>query len=219
MALFMSRVVIFANGLISNIRSAQRLLREDDYLIAADGGTKHILGMGMVPAIIIGDLDSLNAGEQEKVQAGGTRIMQHPQDKNETDFELALEFALKEGYRELLVIGAFGGRLDQVLGNLSVLSGMDPAGLDICADDGTEEARFIHDRGVITGMPGDVVSLLPWGGPVSGITTGGLRWPLQDETLFANKTRGISNELVNTKASITIRSGLLLVIHRRKPIL
>jgi thiamine pyrophosphokinase len=212
----MSRAVIFANGLIADIESARRLLREDDFLIAADGGTRHLLRLGLIPSFIIGDLDSLNETEQKKVTTGGARVIRHPQDKNETDFELAIHFALKEGYREILVIGALGGRLDQILGNLSVLTSPEFADLDLRVDDGLEEARFTRGRLEVNGTPGDTVSLLPWGGVVIGITTTGLRWPLKDETLFADKTRGISNELLDPLALISIRTGLLLVIRRRK---
>ena len=66
------------------------------------------------------------------------------------------------------------------------------------------------------GDPGDIISLIPWGVEVAGVTTNGLRWPLKDETLFPSNTRGISNELVAASATIQIRSGLLLVIQRRQ---
>jgi thiamine pyrophosphokinase len=210
----MSRAVIFVNGNITNLEGVLRLFREGDFLIAADGGTKHALALGLLPSIIIGDLDSLSEEEQAKVEAGGCKLVKYSRDKNETDFELALDFTIEAGYREILVAGALGGRLDQMLGNLSILSNDKFSGMDICADDGTEEVQFITKEHAIFGKAGDIVSLIPWGREVRGITTEGLRWPLYNETLQPDKTRGISNELIEDSGLVTLTEGLLLVIHK-----
>ena len=84
-----------------------------------------------------------------------------------------------------------------------------------CFDDGTEAAFFCSSRREVQGAQGDLVSLLPWGGDADGVTTRGLRWPLHAETLYSNRTRGLSNELVAESAEVTLESGLLLVVHRR----
>jgi thiamine pyrophosphokinase len=215
MAFFMSRAVIFVNGQIKDIEPVRRLVRPDDTILAADGGTHLALTAGLTPSIIIGDLDSLNQADQMHVKKAGCKIIKHPRDKDETDFELALSFVVESGFSEILIIGALGGRLDQTLGNLSVLTNPGFAGLDTRIDDGTEAAWFLRDRREITGSPGDTISLIPWGGDVTGATTTGLRWPLHNESLFADKTRGISNELMDEKGSISINSGLLLVVQRR----
>ena len=88
--------------------------------------------------------------------------------------------------------------------------------MDIRCEDGLENAFFTRNQCRVDGDPGDIISLIPWGVEVAGVTTNGLRWPLKDETLFPSKTRGISNELVAASATIQIRSGLLLVIQRRQ---
>ena len=211
----MARAVIFVNGRIAELESVRRLFHPGDTLLAADGGTRHILALGLVASIIIGDLDSLAEAEQTSAQAAGCKIIQYPSDKNETDLELALRFAIESGHHEILVIGALGGRLDQTLGNLSVLSGSEFASLDVCVDDGTEAAWFVRSRREIGGNPGDIVSLIPWGGEVTGVTTTGLRWPLRAESLYPNRTRGISNEMLGETASVSLQSGLLLVVRRR----
>ena len=212
----MPRALIFVNGCIPDLEAVRRLMRPDDSLLAADGGTQHLLALGLTPSVIIGDLDSLNPDVQRQVERSGTRLFQHPRDKNETDFELALEHAVEEGYREILVIGALGGRLDQTLGNLALLSAPRLSSLDVRLEDGVEEAFFTRTRGEVQGAAGDLVSLLPWGAAVTGIVTEGLRWPLRDETLQPSKTRGISNEMLGGTASVTLKSGLLLVVHRRQ---
>ena len=169
-----------------------------------------------MPSIIIGDLDSLTPEERRRLKAQPVEIQQHSRDKDETDLELALHYAYTSGYRKILVVGALGGRLDQTLGNLSLLTNPEFAMLDICMDDGVEETFITRDRCELHGRPGDIVSLIPWNGEVRGVCTEGLHWPLRDETLFPDKTRGISNEMENEIAAISQKSGLLLVIHHRQ---
>jgi thiamine pyrophosphokinase len=153
----------------------------------------------------------------------GGRLLQYPAEKDQTDLELALDYAIQQGFREILIIGALGGRLDQTLGNLSLLTnprlstprhGSGQA-FDIRLDDGVEEAFFVRSRSEVHGRPGDTVSLAPWGAAAEGVTTEGLKWPLRGETLYSHKTRGISNTLLGEIATISLKSGLLLVVHCR----
>jgi thiamine pyrophosphokinase len=89
--------------------------------------------------------------------------------------------------------------------------------VDIRLDDGLEQVFFCRSQAEIRGHPGDIVSLIPWGATaVQGVRTEGLRWALQAETLYPDKTRGISNEMLEASAHIRISAGLLLVIHRRQ---
>ncbi len=215
----MSRAMLFANGLVPDLESVRRLLRPDDALFAADGGTHHLLALGLTPSAIIGDLDSLSEADQRRMTAKGARLVTYPADKNQTDLELALEHVLQQGFTEVTIVGALGGRLDQTLGNLALLSNRwrsPEQALDVRLDDGVEEVFFARGKFQVRGAAGDTVSLIPWGTPVTGILTEGLRWPLRSETLYPDKTRGISNELLGEAATVSFESGLLLVVHRRK---
>jgi len=210
------RALIFVNGDLPDLDAARRLLHPDDFNIAVDGGTRHLLTLGLLPSVVIGDLDSLDPADHRTLQENQTEIIQHPKDKDETDLELAINYALDLGFRKLRLVAALGGRLDQTLANLSLLANPSLAELDVRIDDGIVEAFFIRRQAQIHGRTGEIVSLIPWGGDVTGIHTEGLRWPLQDEMLVAHKTRGISNEILSEEAKISIRSGLLLCTHVRK---
>jgi thiamine pyrophosphokinase len=214
---FMARALIFVNGNLPDLAVIRRLILPDDFLIAADGGTAHILELGLIPAVLIGDLDSLSSENRLTLSHAGTTINQYPRNKNETDFELALHYAVNSGFRELRIIAALGGRLDQTLGNLSLLSDPSLSALDIRAEDGVQEAFFVFKECQLQGDPGDLVSLIPWGVKVSSITTTGLRWSLSGEDLWPNKSRGISNQMLEKTASVAISSGILLVVHSRQP--
>jgi thiamine pyrophosphokinase len=211
----MSRCIIFANGTLPDLDSARRLIRPDDLILAADGGTRHALDLGLVPSVIIGDLDSLTFDLQPWTDLG-TKLIQHPRDKNETDLELALDYAIQNEQTEIIVMAALGSRLDQTLGNLALLTNVQRSTFSLKLDDGVEQVFFCRAHSEVEGGRGDLVSLIPWGGDVRVVRTEGLRWPLSDETLHPHKTRGISNELLGETASIEIESGLLLIVHRRQ---
>lgn len=211
----MPRIVIFANGRLPNPEAARSLLLPDDFLLGADGGTRHILALGLTPALVVGDLDSLDSETLKQLRGAGVKIEEYPRDKNETDLELALDHARALDPTAILVVAALGERLDQTIGNLALLTDARLSTFDIRLDDGVEQALFCRDRARVRGRSGDLVSLIPWGGEVQGVSTQGLKWELRDETLFPHKTRGISNELVDETASVQVRSGVLLVVHRR----
>ena len=211
----MPRCIIFANGILPDLAAARRLIRPDDLILAADGGTRHALDLGLTPSIVIGDLDSISDEERRKMKEDGVRLIQHPRDKNETDLELALDYAIQNGQRKIVIVAALGGRLDQTLGNLALLTNVQLSTLNIKLDDGVEQAFFCRARSEVEGRRGDLVSLIPWGGEVRGVRTQGLRWQLSDEVLLPHKTRGISNEMTGEVANIQIQSGLLLIVHRR----
>ncbi len=209
------RAIIFANGSLPDPEPARRLIRPGDVLLAADGGTRHALSLGLTPSIVVGDLDSLTEGDHLRLENAGTRLLQHPPDKNETDLELALTFALGQGFAPIIIVAALGGRLDQTLASLALLTAPRLSAVDIRLDDGVEEAWFTRREAQVQGASGDLLSLIPWGGEAGGVRTEGLRWPLEDETLFPYQTRGISNEMLGETAIVQIRSGLLLLVHRR----
>jgi thiamine pyrophosphokinase len=209
------RAVIFANGTLPDLGAARRLLREDDYWIAADGGCKHALACGHAPDVLIGDFDSVPDSVRESLLLAGTRMQSFPAEKDETDLELAIWFALQEGYSSILILAGLGGRTDQMLANLSLLTDPALSEYDIRIDDGLEEVVRVGEETVLHGAPGDIVSLLPLGVPAEGVATEGLKYPLRGEILAPHKTRGVSNRMQSNKATISVERGVLLCIHTR----
>ena len=214
----MQRILIFANGELPDLNKARLLPRKDDYIICADGGTHHALALDLQPNLVIGDMDSLKKGQWQKLQKAGIPIELYPHDKSETDLELAILRAMELEPKEILVVAALGGRLDHTLGNLALLSDIRLSAVNTRFDDGVEEIFFCREQVEVRGRSGDIVSLIPWGGPVQGIQTQRLRWSLNREILYPQKTRGISNEMLSDTASISVESGLLLIVHRRTPL-
>jgi thiamine pyrophosphokinase len=209
------RILIFANGVLPDLTAARSLLQSGDFIICADGGSRHARALGLIPDVLIGDLDSTDTVGGGPPPDSKTKILRHPRDKDETDLELALSYALERDPSSIVIVGALGGRIDHALGNVGLLADDRLRGRDCCLDDGLEQVLLCRDAAVVSGVPGDLVSLLAWGGAVGGITVQGLKWPLSRETLSAGRTRGISNEMLDTVARIQIETGLLLIVHRR----
>lgn len=207
------RAVIFVNGLLADGNAVRRELRNTDTLIAADGGLHVLQSLGLSPHLLIGDLDSVTPVEEAELQAAGVEIRRYPVEKDETDLELALLAAAQGGFQSIWLVAALGGRLDQTLANLGLLLLPELAGREVRLFDGREEVFLIRREGIIRGRPGEAVSLLPLLGPASGITTEGLQYPLKGETLFPERSRGISNRLLGDTAHVQVDHGLLLCIH------
>ena len=211
----MKRIIIFANGELPDVDKARALLREEEYIICADGGIRHALTLNVRPALIVGDMDSADPAQVQQFKDGGVSVEPFSHDKNETDLELAINRAIELGPEQIMILAALGGRLDQTIANIALLADSRLARFDIRLDDGVEEIFLCRDQAQIHGKSGDIVSLIPWQGAVTEVQTVNLRWPLHKETLYPDKTRGVSNEMLGETASILIGSGLLLVVHRR----
>ena len=210
-----SRFVIFANGSLAHPERARMILREGDQVICADGGTHHALALDLMPTAVIGDLDSLSPADRRRVLEAGVPIKRHRTDKDETDLELALEEALRQDAGSIRIVAGLGRRVDQTLGNISLMTDARLTLIDCRMDDGVDEVFICRSSSVIQGSPGDTVSLVPWGVPVTQVYTGGLKWPLLGDSLEPHRSRGISNEMSEASASVRIGSGLLLIVHRR----
>ena len=206
------RAAIFANGELPDPQGARDFLQTCDIIIAADGGTRHALTVGVFPDVIVGDLDSLPLDQRRRLETSGCRIISFPARKDETDLELALHYAAAEGATEIVVLAALGGRLDQTVANVMLLTMPELRGIDVRIIEGAQEAFLIADEVTIEGEVGNTLSLIPLGGDAVGVTTEGLEWTLEEDTLYFGPARGVSNVLAASKAHVCLRDGLLLCI-------
>lgn len=207
------RAVVFVNGTITDYALARRWLQPDDALICADGGSRHCVALELRPHVVVGDMDSASPAVLARWVEAGTLLERHPAAKDQTDLELALERAIRDGADEILLLGALGGRLDQTLANLLILAQRQwPATIRLA--EGDQVAQVLMDGEAITlsGAVGSTVSVVPLSAEVTGITYRGLLYPLQQATLRLGSTRGISNAVASRPAGISIERGSLLVI-------
>src|SRR5688500_4371668 len=208
--------LIFANGDPADGPMVRKWLAraESPYLLAADGGAHIAAHYGLRPHRIVGDMDSISPGLLADLEAHGAEIARYPAAKDETDLELALIDAAARDHDPIIVIGAVGNRLDHTLANVYLLALPQLDGRTVKMVGGREEVTLLRPgTHPIDGESGETISLLPVGGPAVGVRTGGLTYPLHDETLHFGPARGVSNVMDGTTAQITLDSGWLLLIH------
>jgi thiamine pyrophosphokinase len=202
---------VFAGG-DRPTRAALLGLPDRALVIAADSGVEHALALGFRVDLVIGDFDSADPIAVDEAVAAGAEVDRHPAAKDSTDLELALLAARDRGAGDVVVVGGDGGRLDHFLGNALLLASPSFASVRIRARMGDAEITVVHDRVELTGHSGSLCSLLPVGGPARGVVTDGLRYPLDRETLVPGSTRGVSNEFLDTRATVTLDTGVLLAV-------
>jgi thiamine pyrophosphokinase len=207
------RVVIIANGDLEEPGFYRKLLRKDDYIICADGGSRHAKTLGLVPDLLIGDLDSIDPEQMPVDGVLKPKLIKYPAAKDYSDLELAVDHAVAMKPAEIIIIGALGGsRVDHTLFNLMLLQLPLAHHIPARIVDRNQELVMINDELVIEGQPGDYLSLFPLNTDAEGVTTEGLKYPLQNEMLKLSSSRGLSNELAESRAKISISRGMLLVI-------
>jgi thiamine pyrophosphokinase len=195
-----------------------------ELVVAADGGWEKAALLGVRSDLLVGDVDSLPEARVAELAAEGVPIERSPVAKDESDTELALIAALRRGATHVSVLGALGGnRFDHAMANVGLLDLPGPDDAEVELLDGTTRVRLLRAPATsgavgfcpLDGAIGDLVSLLPLGGPALGVTTVGLLYPLHDETLTPGPARGLSNVRVKADANVMIRHGRLLVIETR----
>ena len=189
-----------------------------DLIVAADGGTFALEEWEVVPHAVVGDLDSLGMERALEYGQRGVRVVPFSPEKDESDLELAIDYATEAKADELVLLGILGGaRFDHELANALLLAADEYRGLRMHAIRGDVTVRALHggDRLDLAGAPGDLVTLLAVRGDAEGVRTHRLRYPLAGETLSFGAARGLSNVVVSAGASVTCERGVLLVIETR----
>lgn len=210
------KALIFANGTLGRGVMVNQALSQaqDALIIAADGGARTAWYYDKPPQVVIGDMDSLSDEECRTLHQQGAMLNSYPREKDETDLELALLHAVEQDARWIRIIGALGGRFDQMLANVYLLVLPALQNRDVAIVAGKQMLRLLRAGShTVPGKKGDTVSLMPIMNDVTGITTQYLQYPLNDETLHFGPARGISNVLTEDRAHIRIGAGMLLCVH------
>jgi thiamine pyrophosphokinase len=213
-----THVLVLADGTVSAAADLDRAWPgwSDgvDLVVAADGGARHAATLGRELDLWVGDGDSIGEAELAALAAAGVPLRRAPVDKDESDAELALLAAVDSGAERITVLGALGGeRVDHGLANVWLLGHPGLGGRDVRLLDAAVRIRLVGvGRTNLGGRIGDLVSLFPFGGDATGLTTDGLRYPLRDEALPSGPSRGLSNVRDSGEAWLTVGSGRILIV-------
>ncbi|MEW6088896.1 MAG: thiamine diphosphokinase [bacterium] len=207
----MTRFIIIGNGEIDNFYILRKTIKKNDIIIAVDGGADYAKKISIRPDYIIGDMDSINNFPRNRKTAN---ILKFSKEKNKTDSELALDFALDNNPSDIILFGMTSLlRIDHSINNIFLLKNL--------AEKGIRHTLFVNSFTRVSAVKRKIIlqkkygrslSLIPLSQKVNGIVTKGLKYKLNKETLFMNKSRGISNIITENKAEITFIEGILLVI-------
>jgi thiamine pyrophosphokinase len=203
----MDTILIFAGGDPPEPDLAQEIPAAD-LVMAADSGYDAAISLGYAVDVLVGDLDSIVT----RTVPGHVVVERHPADKDQTDLDLALELAIRDEPSRVVVVGGTGGRLDHELATASLICDERWSEIEVDWVSSRARAHVIRRRRIVHGDVGSIVTLLAVGGPVSGLTTRGLKWELANATFEPGSTWGVSNLMQTPIADIKVGAGCLLVV-------
>lgn len=208
----MKRILLFANGEFSQEEFYLKNIKDDDFIICADGSVNFLYQLAKRPDLIVGDMDSADPRILALAEQEGSQIIRYPAEKNESDLELALMEAIKREPEEIVIFGALGKRLDHLLANLMLLLLPLKVGIKASIYEEDYQIYLTDDQIEIEGRIGEQLSIFPIEGSAKGLETEGLKYPLKNENLYLASARGLSNVFLADKARIKVREGKILII-------
>jgi thiamine pyrophosphokinase len=204
---------IFLNGSPDSPDLLRRVAGRADLVVAADGGARYALEAGLVPDLVVGDMDSLGEDLAREVESRGASLERHPVRKDKMDGHLAVLAARERGATAADLLCALGGRLGALFAVTHILLAAERIGLhtSVVADRGR---MFVVEAGSrkVEGASQDSISIFPLSGPAAGVTLEGMEYPLENATLEPGDTLGFHNELIGEQATISVEEGALLVV-------
>ncbi len=202
------KAIIFCSGQIENYEYLKNKDFKDCLIICADGGLRHAKALNITPHIIIGDGDSLESGFLTDA-----KIIRYPADKDFTDTNLCIDYAIEKGCREIELLGGLGGRLDQEFSHYCLMAYGLSKNVKIKMSNELNEI-WMEDKPFIL-RKGDkkYVSFFPYGGNIEGFSVKGLKYEAEDICLRADLVQASSNEFSEKNiAEVTFKSGILLIM-------
>ena len=208
------RAALFLNGFADPPDLLRRVAGRADLVVAADGGALHALRAGIVPDLVVGDMDSLGEEGARRLGGRGATLERHPSRKDKMDGHLAILAAQKRGATVLDLLCAVGGRLDAVFALPHLLLAAERLGVRTTAVAGWGEMFVVEDGSrAVGGRTGEDVSVFPLAGAAEGVTLEGFEYPLEGARIEAGDTLGFHNELLGEGATVAVKRGALFVVH------
>ena len=233
----MKSALIITSIVNDSIRIWRDILDADyDMTICCDAGLDRAIELGVKPTILLGDFDSAehfsvvaddsdDESDETETEADGAtepdgeneddveaELVVLPHEKDVTDTEAAVDLAYERGATVITIIGGLGGRLDHTMANLGLLAKY-LGKADIFIIDGDNFVRMLAPgKHMIVSAGYEYLGLIPFGGPVTGLTIKNVHYPLENCDVDGTTSLTVSNEITEDPAEISFESGKLLVI-------
>jgi len=199
------RAVIISGGTIKDYEFTKQQINSDDTIICADSGYDHAVKMGIKPHILVGDFDSISCAPEDVTQ------LRHAPEKDLTDTEIAIEYARGRGFRDFLLLGVIGSRIDHSLTNILLLQHFLEGGENAVIINESNKIMITNSELELNELVGSNVSLIPLT-PCEGVTTQNLKYPLEGAKMLVGKGLGVSNVMLSDHAKLSLQKGTMLVI-------
>ncbi len=206
------KCTIIASGDFKPDRKMIDQIRSSKHVVCADGGARHLKALDILPDVIIGDFDSILPEDRRYFEEKRVKLVEYPRQKNHTDSELCINWALEKKVTDVTVLGGIGTRMDHSLANIFMLKTLAENQIGAHILTARSSMHAIFDQIVLDGVPGNLLSLVPLTETVTGITLKGLAYPLTNASITMGSSLGVSNVFDTNQAVVSIQTGILLVI-------
>jgi len=210
------KAVILTNGKMENLEFYKRIAREGELIICADGAFKYAFEMGIKPHIALGDFDSISEELMDTLEASNIPLLKFPREKDKTDTELAVDYAMKKGATQITLLGATGSRLDHTMANITLMARTAEKGIKCRIVDEKNDCYFVTDKILLEKIGKRFVSIIPITKEIVVEKTEGLYYPLKNDTISFGSSWGISNYAVEPLVAISIKKGTAMVVIARE---
>ena len=205
-------ILIVSGGEPPLKENLKRLSSHAELVLAADIGAKYCLDAGVVPDVVIGDMDSLPLDLADRLGTGGMEVISYPRDKDETDTLLALDYAMARGASEIIILSGLGDRFDHSIANLHLLYRALKKGVRASILTSMHDIFLVDSEHYINGKKGKTVSFLPLTEKVEGIDLVGFKYDVRSATMEIGFPYGVSNVILEDSASVKVREGVLVAV-------
>ncbi len=206
------KTLVLTGGILPSDERVLSLYSEAEYVICCDGAANHAVRLGILPHMLIGDMDSIQQEDHENLIARGVKEIRLKPEKDETDTQAACSAAMELGAQKVVILGGLGGRLDHSLGNIQCLWMLHLEGIEARMESGCEQAVIVTDSIILGKYMGRTFSLFPLLPQTEVFRMTGVKYPLVHTPLLFGSTLGISNIVLQQDAQLMMQSGTALLL-------
>lgn len=205
------KALIISSGAIDNYDKLMEMFQEVDYILCADGGLNHLAKLDLLPHMVIGDLDSITELGRKYIEDKNINTIKYPSIKDATDTELAIEYLIEKNYKEIILMGGTGTRLDHTMANIFLLNMIKDKGAIGKIIDNNNIIQLLDKDMEIQNLEDAYVSIIPIVEEGINVSLDGFYYDLIKEDIGFASTVGVSNKVTRHKAQIKVHSGKAII--------
>lgn len=204
--------LVVLNGDVIDLEKLKQIGKKSDFILCADGGVRHIIRAGLVPDLVIGDLDSIYKEYLDLLMEKNIPIEKFPVKKDKTDSELCIEYMINKGARYITIVGAIGSRIDHTLANIFLLDKINENGISGEIVNRYNTIYLVTEEMKLLNKEGYFVSVVPISSQGATVTLRGFEYNLDRVRIDFASTHGVSNKIILKEGYIKVHEGKCLIV-------